>query len=135
MDLFPRNGEFEAVGRESFFAEDFKGAISFFSQFLAGSCCGNVGSFQPYFISFVVITSVCLFFVVECFHRLGGLGEGSLCFGLGLGEVVDEVLSRLALDLSTGFESFVGMSSVVKVERRLSSQRDRKSTRLNSSHI
>ena len=123
MDLLPHSGEFEAICRESFLTEDFKGAISLFSQFLAGSCCGNVGSFQPYFVSSVVIMSICSFFVVKCFHCLSGLGECGLCFGWGFGEVVGEVLSCLAFNFSTGFESFVGMSSVVKEERRLSSRR------------
>ena len=98
-----------------------KGPYLFSPNFLLGR--GNVGSFQPYFVSFVVITSIRSFFVVKCFHRFSGLGECGLCFGSGLGEVVDEVLSRLAFNFSMGFESFVGMSSMVKEERRLSSRR------------
>ena len=123
MDLLPRSGEFEAICGESFFAEDFEGAIPLFSQFLARSRRGDVGSLQPDSVSFVVITSVSSSFVVKCFHCLGGLGEGGLCLGSSLGEVVDEVLSRLALNFSTGFESFVGVSSVVMEEWRLSSRR------------
>ena len=123
MDLLPRSGEFETVCGQSFLAEDFEGAVSLLSQFLAGSRRGNVGSFQPYIVSLVVISSIRSFFVVKCFHRLCSLGECSLCFSSSLGEVIDEVLSRLAFDFSTGFESFVGVSSVVEEDRRLSSRR------------
>ena len=108
MDLFPRSGGFETVCCKSFLAEDFEGAVSLFSQLLARSCCGNVGSFQPDLISLVVITSVRSFFVVKCFHRLSGFGECGFRFGSSFGEVVDEVLSRLAFDFSTGFESLLG---------------------------
>ena len=122
MDFLPHSGESKAICRKSFFSEDFKGAISFFSQLLARSRRGDVGSFQPNLVSFVIITSSSSFFVVKCFHHLSGLGECGLCFGSGFGEVVDEVLSRLAFDFSTGFESFVGVSSVVKEKQQLSSR-------------
>ena len=122
MDLLPRSGEFEAIRRESFFAEDFERAIPLFSQFLAGSHRSDVGSFQPYFVSFVVTSSVRSFFVVKGLHRLSSLSECRLCFGSSLGEVVGKVLSRLAFDFSSGFESFVGVSSVVEEKWRLSSR-------------
>ena len=105
------------VCRESFLVEDFERAISFFSQLLAWSRRGDVGSFQPDFVSFGVITSIRSFFVIKCLHRLGGLGECGLCFDSSFGEVVGEVLSGLTLDFSSGFESFVGMSSVIEEER------------------
>ena len=109
----------EAHHRESFFSEDFEGAVSFLSQLLAGLRRGYIGSFQPDFVSFVVIASLCLLFVVKCLHCFGGLGECGLCFGSGFGEVVGEVLSGLALDFSTGFESFVRVSSMVEEEGRV----------------
>ena len=116
MDLFPRSGEFEAVHRKSFFSEDLKGSVSFLSQLLAGSHCGNVGSFQPDFISLVVITSLHSSFVIKCLHRFSGLGECGLCFGSGFGKVVGEVLSRLAFNFAMGFESLVRVSSMVEKE-------------------
>ena len=122
MDLFPRSGEFEVIHRESLFSEDFKGAVSFLSQLLAGSRHGDVGSFQPNFVSSDVVTSLRSFFVVKCLHCFGGLGECGLCFGLGLGEVIGKVLSCLALDFAMGFNSLVWMSSVVEEEQQVSCQ-------------
>ena len=115
MDLLPCSGESEVIHCESFLSEDFKGSISFVSQ-LAGSCHGNVGSFQPNFVSFFVITSLHLLFAVKCLHRFSCLGQCSLCLNSGLGEVVDKVLGHLAFDFMMGFESFIGVSSVVEEE-------------------
>ena len=70
----PRGREFESICHQSLLSKDFEGSISFFSQLLAGSCCGDVGPFQPNFVSFVVIMSLCSFLVVKCLHRFHGLG-------------------------------------------------------------
>ena len=74
MNLLPHSGEFETVHCESFFSEDFEGSVSFLSQLLAGSRRGDVGSFQPDSVSFLVIVSVRLLLVVKCLHHLGSLG-------------------------------------------------------------
>ena len=120
MDLFPHGQEPEMVRCESFLPEDFEGAISFLSQLLAGLCHGDVGSFQPNLVSFFVIVSIHSLLVVECLHCLSCLGQCSLCVGSGFSEVVNEVLGRLAFDFVTGFKSFIGVSSVVEEEWRVS---------------
>ena len=117
MDLLPSSREFETICHKSFFSEDFEGTVLFFSQLLAGSRRGNVRSFQPDFISFVVIMSIRSFFVVKCLHHLSRFGQCGLCFGSGFFEVINEVLSCLALDFATGFKSLVGVSSVVQEKR------------------
>ena len=101
---------------ESFLPEDFEGAISFLSQLLAGLCHGDVGSFQPNFVSFLIVVSIRSLFVIKCLHCLSGLGQHGLCFCSGFREVVDKVLGGLAFDFVTGFKSFVGVSSVVEEE-------------------
>ena len=117
MDLLPHGREFEAICHESFFSENFEGSISFFSQFLAGLHRGDVGSFQPNFISLLIIVSICSFLVIECLHCFSGLGQCGLCLCSGFGEFVDEVLGCLAFDFVTRFESLVWVSSVVEEER------------------
>ena len=107
MDLFPRSWELEAVSRESFLAEDFKGSISLFSQFLARSRRGDVRSLQPNFVSFVI----------EHLHCLGCFGQRGLCFDMSFCEVVSKVLGHLAFDLMMGFESLVWVSSMVEEEQ------------------
>ena len=117
MDLLPHSREFEMIRHKSLFSEDFKGSILFLSQLLAGSCRSDVGSFQPDFVSFVVIVSICSLFVIKCLHCFGYLGECGLCFGLGLCEVVNEILSCLAFGFVMGFKSLVMVSSVVEEEQ------------------
>ena len=102
---------------ESFLSKDFEGSVSFLSQLLAGSHCGDVGSFQPNSVSFLVVASVCLLLVVKCLHHLGGLCQHSLCFGSGFHDVVGEVLGHLDFDFVTGFESFVQVSSMIEEEQ------------------
>ena len=117
MDLLPCSGESEMVCHESFLSKDFERSISFFSQLLTGLCCGDIGSFQPNSVSFLVVMSVCLLLVVKCLHHLGGLCQCSLCFSSGFCEVVSKVLGHLAFDFVTGFESFVRVSSMIEEER------------------
>ena len=74
MDLLPCCGELETIRCQSFFSKDFEGSVLFLSQLLAGLRCGDVGSFQPDSVSFLVIASVCLLLVIKCLHHLGGLG-------------------------------------------------------------
>ena len=116
MDLFPCSREFEAIRHKAFFSEDFEGSISFSSQLFAGSHRGDVGSFQPNFISFLVITSIHSFLVIKCLHHLDRFGQRGLCFSSSLREVVDEVLGHLAFDFVMGFESLVWVSSMVEEE-------------------
>ena len=116
MDLLPHSREFEPVRCESFLSKDFEGSILFLSQLLAGSRCGDVGSFQPNFVSFLIVLSIHSFLVIKCLHHFGGLGQRGLCLGSGLREVVDEVLGCLAFDFTMGFKSFVGVSSMVEEE-------------------
>ena len=102
---------------KSFFPKDFEWSVSFLSQLLAGLRRGDVGSFQPNFVSFFIGASIHSLLVIECLHRLGCLGQHGLCLGSGLHEVVNEVLGRLAFDFVTGFKSLVGVSSVIEEEQ------------------
>ena len=117
MDFLPRGREFEMVRRKSFLSKDFKRSISFLSQFIAGSHCGDVRPFQPNSVSFFVVLSIRPFLVIKCLHCFHCFGQYSLCFSSCFHEVISEVLGRLALNFAMGFESFIGVSPVVEEER------------------